>query len=46
MQKLKIKECFKLAAQVLPVGEPLDWMESAFPEKWKLNEKIETFDWN
>jgi alpha-galactosidase len=45
-QKAFIKECFELASQELPVGEPLDWMENAFPSKWKLNGKIEEFDWN
>ena len=44
-QKKSIKECFKLASQNLPVGEPLDWMENSFPKKWKLNGKIENFDW-
>lgn len=45
-QKAVIKECFKLASQELPVGEPLDWMESAFPKTWKLNGKTEHFDWD
>ncbi len=45
-QKKAIKDCFKLASQNLPVGEPLDWMENAFPKKWKLNGTIETFDWD
>ncbi len=45
-QKTAIKECFKLAAQNLPVGEPLDWMENAFPQKWKLNGKTENFNWD
>jgi alpha-galactosidase len=45
-QKAFIKECFALAAQDLPVGEPLDWMENAFPKKWKLNGKVQEFDWN
>ena len=45
-QRISIKECFKLAAQHLPVGEPLDWMENAVPKKWKLNGKIEMFDWD
>ncbi len=45
-QKLKIKECFKMASQNLPLGEPLDWMETAFPEKWRLNGQTKTFDWN
>ena len=45
-QKAFIKECFKTASQNLPVAEPLDWMENAFPKKWKLNGKTETFDWD
>ena len=45
-QKETIKKCFQLAAQNLPVGEPLDWLENAFPKKWKLNGKIEVFDWD
>ena len=45
-QKTAIKECFRLASQNLPVGEPLDWMETAYPKKWKLNNKIETFNWD
>jgi alpha-galactosidase len=40
-----IKACFKLASQELPLGEPLDWMQTQVPAKWKLNGKIETFDW-
>jgi alpha-galactosidase len=45
-QKAVIKECFKLASQELPVGEPLDWMETAFPKTWKLNGKTEHFNWD
>jgi alpha-galactosidase len=45
-QKTSIKECFNLASQNLPVGEPLDWMATAYPKKWKLNNKIEIFNWD
>ena len=45
-QKAVIKECFRLASTELPVGEPLDWMETAFPKTWKLNGKTEHFDWD
>lgn len=44
-QKAFIKECFALASQDLPVGEPLDWMENAFPAKWKLNGETVNFNW-
>jgi hypothetical protein len=35
-----------MASQELPVGEPLDWMENAFPKTWKLNGKVEHSDWD
>ena len=44
-QKAAIKQCFALASQNLPVGEPLDWMSNAFPRTWKLNGKVESFNW-
>jgi alpha-galactosidase len=46
VQLKSIKECFHLASQDLPLGEPLDWMETPVPGKWKLNGKIESFDWS
>ena len=45
-QKVAIKQSFDLASRNLPVGEPLDWMETAFPTKWKLNDKTELFNWD
>lgn len=45
-QKQFIKQSFATAAKTLPIGEPLDWMETALPEKWKLNGRIVTFDWS
>lgn len=45
-QKQKIKECFALASRQLPVGEPLDWLETMTPAKWKLNGKAEEFTWD
>jgi len=45
-QKQTIKECFALASQQLPVGEPLDWMETLTPSKWKLNGRVEEFNWD
>lgn len=45
-QKSAIKECFRLASQNLPLGEPLDWMQNPVPKKWKLNGEIVNFDWD
>ncbi len=41
-----IKNCFQLASQDLPVGEPLDWLETPLPQKWKLNGQVRTFNWD
>ena len=45
-QKAMIKECFAFASQDLPLGEPLDWMESPFPKRWKLKGEEVRFDWD
>jgi alpha-galactosidase len=45
-QKQMIKECFALASQNIPLGEPLDWMESPFPKRWKLKGEEVRFDWD
>jgi alpha-galactosidase len=45
-QKQTIKECLEFASRQLPVGEPVDWMENLTPSTWKLNGKVETFDWS
>ncbi|SDL39924.1 alpha-amylase family protein [Siphonobacter aquaeclarae] len=44
-QKSAIRQAFANAAKALPPGEPLDWMENRLPVKWKLNNKLVTFDW-
>lgn len=45
-QKAAIRESFALASRDLPLGEPLDWMESQLPRKWKLNGRETDFDWS
>ncbi len=45
-QKAFIKKCFTAAAKKMPLGEPLDWMENAFPKKWKLNTETVDFNWD
>jgi len=41
-----IKQSFAMAARPLPVAEPLDWLEQAWPAKWRLNGEERTFDWD
>lgn len=45
-QKAFIKQCFTDAAKPQPVGEPLDWLDNAFPAKWKLDNQTVTFNWD
>lgn len=45
-QKAAIKQAFANAARVQPNGEPLDWLTNQFPEKWKLNNREVTFNWD
>lgn len=45
-QKRFIKACFDDASRQLPVAEPLDWLDNAFPAKWRLNNKDITFNWD
>lgn len=45
-QKEIIKDSFRYASQSLPLGEPMDWMETPFPEKWKLNGEVVKFNWD
>jgi alpha-galactosidase len=45
-QKAAIKECFRLASQEMPLGEPLDWMQTPTPKRWKLIGDVVNFDWD
>ncbi|AMR32772.1 hypothetical protein A0256_15760 [Mucilaginibacter sp. PAMC 26640] len=45
-KKAAIKSAFAQAARVQPTGEPLDWLTEQFPQKWKLDNKIVTFNWD
>lgn len=46
VQKEFIKKSFDSASKPLPVCEPLDWMQTNLPSKWKLNGEVVTFDWS
>lgn len=45
-QKLALKTAFAQAARVRPVGEPLDWLTSPRPTKWRLDGRVTEFDWS
>jgi len=41
-----IREAFTRASEVQPNAEPLDWMESLTPSKWKLNGQELEYKWD
>lgn len=44
-QRAALQEAFAFAAQDQPIGEPLDWMNSVCPSRWKLRGGTVEFDW-
>lgn len=40
-----LKKALTIAAKRQPVGEPLDWMDTQCPRRWKLMGKEQTFNW-
>jgi alpha-galactosidase len=44
-QNKALKRAFELAAVKQPIAEPLDWMETRTPKKWKLMGETVSFDW-
>ncbi len=45
-QQAALREAFAIASRPQPPGEPLDWMETTCPERWKLAGKEVAFDWS
>jgi alpha-galactosidase len=45
-QRKELRSAFELAAQPLPPGEPLDWLETTCPSRWILNGEEVCFEWN
>ena len=35
-----------VASRQLPLGEPLDWLTDATPNRWRLNGEDVTYDWS
>ncbi|PKO22937.1 MAG: hypothetical protein CVU38_06800 [Chloroflexi bacterium HGW-Chloroflexi-1] len=44
-QRSALKQAFALAAQELPLGEPLDWLDTTCPSKWRLMGEVVSYDW-
>jgi alpha-galactosidase len=45
-QKAALKEAFALAARPQPVAEPLDWLDTICPRRWRFGSgETATYDW-
>ena len=45
-QKIALKDAFARAARAQSVGEPLDWLTTLCPTKWRLDGQVTDFDWS
>lgn len=44
-QRGALREAFTLAAHEQPVAEPIDWLNTTCPAKYRLGNEIVTYDW-
>ncbi|HSQ31820.1 MAG TPA: hypothetical protein VLN49_18305 [Gemmatimonadaceae bacterium] len=44
-QRKDLRDALAIAATRQPLGEPLDWQRSVYPERWRLMGGERTFDW-
>ncbi len=45
MQEESIRKAFARASRPQPNAEPIDWMDTTCPRRWRTTEGIEEFDW-
>jgi alpha-galactosidase len=41
-----LAEAFAAAASAPPLAEPLDWLETVCPRRWRLHGRPVEFDWS
>jgi alpha-galactosidase len=44
-EKHILKNALAAAAELQPNAEPLDWMETMSPRRWRFGGKIASYDW-
>ncbi len=44
-QKQALKRAFATASAVLPLAEPVDWMDSTTPSRWRFGGRSAEYDW-
>ncbi|RYX85528.1 alpha-galactosidase [bacterium] len=45
-QKQAMREAFAVAAKPQPTAEPLDWLDTTSPTRWKMGDEIKTYTWS
>jgi alpha-galactosidase len=44
-QKAALRQAFAHASSVGPAAEPLDWMETTTPKRWRIDGRAREYDW-
>ena len=44
-QRRELRAALALAATPQPLGEPIDWMRTTWPSRWRLNGATYNYDW-
>ena len=44
-QRRDLRAALATAARPQPLGEPLDWQQTAWPTRWRLMGEVQTYDW-
>jgi alpha-galactosidase len=44
-ERQALREAFLRASRPAPTAEPLDWMETAAPKRWRFGDEEVTYDW-
>ena len=45
-ERKALREAFLRASQPAPTAEPLDWMESSAPKRWRFGDEEVSYDWD
>src|SRR6185503_19975902 len=40
-----LRAAFLASSRAQPLGEPLDWLQNAWPNRWRLQGKESVYDW-
>jgi len=45
-ERKALRDAFLRASEPAPTAEPLDWMETSAPRRWRFGNEEATYDWN